>query len=278
MSYSPDLDAYFSRIDDQGSREPTLDTLNRLIAAHVRTIPFENLDILLGRSVSVELEDIEAKLVHNRRGGYCFEQNTLFQQVLLALGFSARSISARVRLQQPRSFMPARTHLFLRVELNGQSWLVDVGVGALSPTCALQLTLDVPQPTPHETRRVVAVGEWSGFDQRAPNAVLFHQVLLDDTWEDICEFTLEEMHPIDRQLGNWFTSAHPDSYFRNQLVVARATETGRVTLLNRELKHRGADGRAEIRLLQTDEEVLAVLNAEFGLSFPVGTSFDYPVL
>ncbi|RLA03831.1 MAG: arylamine N-acetyltransferase, partial [Gammaproteobacteria bacterium] len=91
MSYSPDLDAYFSRINDSGSREPTLETLNRLIAAHVRTIPFENLDILLGRPISVGLEAIEQKLVHDRRGGYCFEQNTLFQQVLLALGFSVRA-------------------------------------------------------------------------------------------------------------------------------------------------------------------------------------------
>ena len=276
MSYSPDLDAYFSRINDSGSREPTLETLNRLIAAHVRTIPFENLDILLGRPISVGLEAIEQKLVHDRRGGYCFEQNTLFQQVLLALGFSVRAISARVRLQRERSFMPARTHLFLRVEIDGQSWLADVGVGALSPTSALRLTLDTPQSTPHETRRIIAAGEWSGFEQRAPDAVLFHQALLDNRWQDICEFTLEEMHPIDRELGNWFTSAHPDSHFRNRLVVARATETGRVTLLNRELKHRGADGRTETRYLETDEEILTVMYAEFSLSFPAGTSFEHP--
>jgi len=276
MSYSPDLDAYFSRINDSGSREPTLETLNRLIAAHVRTIPFENLDILLGRPISVGLEAIEQKLVHDRRGGYCFEQNTLFQQVLLALGFSVRAISARVRLQRERSFMPARTHLFLRVEIDGQSWLADVGVGALSPTSALRLTLDTPQSTPHETRRIIAAGEWSGFEQRAPDAVLFHQALLDNRWQDICEFTLEEMHPIDRELGNWFTSAHPDSHFRNRLVVARATETGRVTLLNRELKHRGADGRTETRYLDTDEEILTVMYAEFSLSFPAGTSFEHP--
>ena len=276
MSYSPDLDAYFSRINDSGSREPTLETLNRLIAAHVRTIPFENLDILLGRPISVGLEAIEQKLVHDRRGGYCFEQNTLFQQVLLALGFSVRAISARVRLQRERSFMPARTHLFLRVEIDGQSWLADVGVGALSPTSALRLTLDIPQSTPHETRRIIAAGEWSGFEQRAPDAVLFHQALLDNRWQDICEFTLEEMHPIDRELGNWFTSAHPDSHFRNRLVVARATETGRVTLLNRELKHRGADGRTETRYLETDEEILTVMYAEFSLSFPAGTSFEHP--
>lgn len=275
LTYTPDLDAYFARIGDSGSRQPTLDTLNRIIEAHIRTIPFENLDILLGQPISVELADIEQKLVHRQRGGYCFEQNSLLQQVLVGLGFSVTAISARVRMQRPRSFMPTRTHLFLRVELEGQSWLVDVGIGALSPTAALRLTLDTPQQTPHETRRFVAAGEWTGFDQRAPDAVLHHQVLLGASWEDICEFTLEQMHPVDRELGNWYTSTHPNSHFRNRLIVARSTETGRITLADRELKHRSAAGDSTTRQLNSDEEVLEVLDEEFGLSFPEGTRFDY---
>ncbi|MDF1818270.1 MAG: arylamine N-acetyltransferase [Immundisolibacteraceae bacterium] len=275
MPYTADLEAYFSRISDQGSRQPTLATLNRLIAAHVRAIPFENLSILLGQPISMELDQIEAKLVHGGRGGYCFEQNTLFQQILQGLGYSVQPISARVRLQRPRSFMPARTHLFLRVEIDQQSWLVDVGVGALSPTAALRLELDTPQPTPHETRRIVSTGEWQGFEQRAPDAALFHQVQLNGQWEDVCEFTLEPMHPIDRELGNWFTSTHPDSHFRNRLVVALATETGRKTLLNNEFKYRDADGQAQSRQLETDQEILALLASEFGLEFPPETRFDW---
>ncbi len=274
MHFTPDLDAYFQRIGDMGPRDPTLGTLNRIVEAHVRTIPFENLDILLGKGISVELSDIERKLVHERRGGYCFEQNSLLEHVLLALGFEVRALSARVRAQKPRDFTPPRTHLFLRVELGDQSWLVDVGVGSMSPTAALRLELETPQSTPHEARRVTASGDWQAFDRRSPDAVLYHQILYGDTWNDVCDFTLEEMHPIDRELGNWFTSTHPASHFRSTINVARSTRAGRITLQGRELKHRGADGRAEARMLQTPEELLHALREEFGLQFPDGMRFD----
>jgi N-hydroxyarylamine O-acetyltransferase len=123
-----------------------LGTLNRIVEAHVRSIPFENLDILLGKGVSVELPDIERKLVHQSPGGYCFEQNTLLQHVLLSLGYQVQPLSARVRPQVPREFIPPRTHLFLRVELEGQSWLVDVSVGSMSLTSALCLARIIHQP------------------------------------------------------------------------------------------------------------------------------------
>lgn len=273
MDSALDLDAYFRRIRDSGPRTPTLATLQRLIGAHARSIPFENLDILLGRPISLRLEDIEAKLVHAGRGGYCFEQNTLMLHVLRELGFEVQPLSARVRIGQPREFVPQRTHLVLRVRLDGASWLADVGVGALTPTAALRLSLEGEQETPHETRRLVAKGSWTGFDLRAPDARLIHQALLGDTWRDVCELTLEEMHPIDRELGNWYTSAHPESSFRNRLVVALAREQGRTTLQNWELKQRAADGRTSSRLVSSPEELLEVLAQEFGLIFEPGTRF-----
>lgn len=274
MCFTPDLAAYFARIGDAGSRRPNLETLNRLIEAHVRTIPFENLDVLLGRGISVEPADIERKLVHEKRGGYCFEQNTLMMHVLLELGYAVRPISARVRIGQPRDVKTARTHMFLLVDLESEAWLVDVGVGGLSVTCALRLALNDSQPTPHESRRIIAAGDWTQLDQRSPGAVLYHEVLLDDSWQDVCEFTLEEMHPIDRELANWYTSTHPTSHFRDKLTVARSTATGRVTLLNRELKHRDSNGQAVVRRLESDEELIDALRQEFGLVFPAGTRFE----
>ena len=273
MTFTPDLDAYFARLGDDGPREPSVANLDRLVAAHVRRIPFENLDVLLGRGISLAPEDVERKLVHAGRGGYCFEQNGLMLVVLEALGYVVTPISARVRVGQAREVTPARTHLFLRVELEGCSRLVDVGVGSMSLTSSIELVLDEPQATPHETRRLVATGDWDGLERRSPDARLFHQVRLGEAWEDVCDFTLEEMHPIDRELGNWYTSAHPNSHFGSRLVVARATESGRVNLLNWELKRRGRDGVAETRTLETEEERLAVLRDEFDLDFPAGTRF-----
>lgn len=262
-----DLDAYFRRIQYDGPRTPTLATLNALSAAHVRAIPFENLDVLLGRPIELAQEALERKLLHERRGGYCFEQNALFLAVLTELGFQARPLSARVRLDRPRDYTPARTHLFSRVELDGQSYLADVGVGGLSLTGALRLELDREQATPHEPRRIVQ-----------EDGRYFHQAKLGDTWSDVCEFTLEEMPPIDREVANWFTSAHPQSHFRSRLVCARATENGRISILNRELKFRRNGEPAESRELRTPRELIEALGEHFGLRFPADTVFQCPAL
>jgi N-hydroxyarylamine O-acetyltransferase len=261
------LDAYFERIGYRGPTAPSLATLRALCLAHVRSIPFENLDVLLGRGISLDDAAIDAKLITARRGGYCFEQNTLFLRVLQTLGFDARPISARVRVGRPRDFTPARTHVFVRLELEEASWLADVGVGGLSPTAPLRLVEGVEQETPHEKRRLVREGgRW------------FHQAWLTDTWADVCEFTLEEMPPIDREVANWFTSAHPQSHFRNRLLVARALDDGgRVTLLNRELTVRTRTG-VKTTTLTTPDSLLETLGERFGLRFPAGTRFDCSAL
>jgi N-hydroxyarylamine O-acetyltransferase len=278
VRFDANVEAYLRRIEYEGSSEVSLDTLNRIIEAHVRQIPFENLDVLLGVGISTDLEAIEAKLVGRRRGGYCFEQNTLLLHVLHTLGFIVTPISARVRLQRSRDTTPPRTHLFLRVDVEGGVFLADVGIGALSPTCALALELDVVQSTPHEDRRILSVVSEAHTWARAPAPALFHQACLDGVWEDVCEFTLEPMPEIDVQVANWYTSAHPQSHFRQRLVVARATRQGRLTLVNRELKRRGADGRATVEHLTHPEQLLEVLAEEFGLRVESGTRFECPAL
>lgn len=258
-----DLDAYFRRIGYAGSGAVTLDTLDALSLAHVGSIPFENLDVLLGKGVSLDLEALQSKLVHAGRGGYCFEHNTLFLGALQGLGFDARPISARVRIGRPREFLPPRTHVFLRVELEGESWLADVGVGGLSLTGAVRLHTPGEQATPHEPRRIV-------FEEGR----YFHQARLGDHWHDVCEFTLEEMPPIDREVANWFTAAHPLSHFRNRLVVARAGAHGRrYSILNDEFTLRERDGSAQVERLLSPAHVVEVLGEHFGLRVPEGTVF-----
>ena len=276
MADAVDLDAYCARIGFRGERTATLATLRAIVLAHVQAIPFENLDVLLGRGIDLAPAAIERKLVHARRGGYCFEQNALLLAVLEALGFAVTPLSARVRLQRPREFTPPRTHMLLLVTIAGERWLADVGVGGLSPTAPLQLDVETPQGTPHEPRRLIRHGAWASGDRRSPDARIFHQVQLAGEWQDVCEFTLETMPPIDRELANWFTSAHPQSHFKNRLMAARATAAGRVTLLNRELTHRAADGTAHTELVRDEGELLAVLAREFGLVFTAGTRFPCP--
>lgn len=262
------LRAYFRRIGVDGVTTPDEAALRRLIPAHIGAIPFENLDVLLGRPIDLEPERVFEKLVLRGRGGYCFEQNTLFLRVLRTLGYDASPISARVRLQRPRELTPPRTHVFLCVQLDGAPWLVDVGVGGLSPTAPLRWVPEVVQPTPHEARRLIQEdGRW------------FHQALLGDVWSDVCEFTGEAMPPIDWEVGNWYTSTHPGSHFKARLMVARALDGGRrVTLLNRELTVRSPDGSAETEALTDPQSLLRALSTHFALDFPPETRFECPAL
>ncbi|HEY5961636.1 MAG TPA: arylamine N-acetyltransferase [Polyangiaceae bacterium] len=272
------VDRYCARIGYRGPLRATLDTLNAIIYAHVQTIPFENLDVLLGRAISLDLAAIEQKLLEHGRGGYCFEHNTLLLSVLAQLGFEVTPISARVRIGRARDEIPSRTHVFLRIDHEQGTWLADVGVGGLSPTSALRLVADTEQQTPHELRRILREGAWSEFSMRAPDARLLHQAKLLDQWHDVYEFTLEPMPAIDRELGNWFTSAHPNSHFRSKLMVARATPTGRVTLLNRELTIRSLHGDTETVCIDSPDQLLEILERHFELVFPRGTRFQCQAL
>ena len=265
-SHRLDLDAYFARIGYAGSRAATLETLHTLTGHHAAAIPFENLDVLLGRGIDVEAAAVERKLVHDRRGGYCFEQNHLLLLVLQALGFQATPLSARVRWQRPRDFTPPRTHLFVRVELENETWLTDVGVGGVSLTSAIRLNCAGEQSTRHEPRRIVR-----------EDGRFFHQILLGAEWNDVCEFTGEEMPPIDRELANWWTSTNPNSKFRQNLMVARAGPDGtRCTINNREFTHRRGAEILEQRDLAGADELLETLAQHFDLHFPAGTRFGPP--
>ena len=263
---APDLDAYFARIGYAGPRTPTLATLHAVAGHHAAAIPFENLDVLLNRPPKLDPASLEQQLVHARRGGYCFQQNGLLLHVLGALGFKVTPLSARVRVQRPRDYIPPRTHLFVQVDLDGRPWIVDCGVGGFSLTCAIRLEENTEQATPHEPRRIVREG-----------GSLFHQVKIGAAWEDVCEFTGEAMPPIDRELANWWTGSHPESSFRQRLTVARAGLDGtRRSILNRDFTHRRGPEIVGQREIATPEELLEVLAQHFGLHFPAGTRFGPP--
>jgi N-hydroxyarylamine O-acetyltransferase len=257
------LDAYCARIGYTGARTPTSATLTALHRAHVRAIPFEYLDIHLGRGIRIDLASIQQKLVRDRRGGYCFEQNTLFAAVLRALGFTVAPLVARVRWNQPADLQTPLTHMLLRVEVPGAGpCLADVGFGSMSLVEPIRFELDREQPGGLEPRRVVANGK-----------IFTQQAKLGETWSDVYLFSTDEAPGIDFEVGNWYTSTHPQSRFRQHLGVSIAGENCRHTLLNRELSTRHADGRVEKRTIDSADELLAVLAEYFGLHFPPGTRF-----
>lgn len=265
------LDSYFDRIRYTGLRSAKLEVLREIILLHSCSIPFENLDALLDREISLEDDAVERKLVYERRGGYCFEHNSLLMRALSEIGFDVTPLSARVRVNLPRDVIPPRTHLFLRVVIDSLPWLVDVGVGSLSPTGPFRLDLlDLEQPTPHEPRRIVC-------EVQRPFPRYFHQAWLGNEWVDVHEFTLEEMPVIDREVGNCWTSMHPKSKFRLNLIVGLACADGtRKSIVNREFTYRRGAEIIERFEISDPEQLLEVLATRFRLEFPVGTRFGPP--
>ena len=266
MSHTIDLGAYARRIGFEGSFRPDFETLNQIVSHHAASIPFENLDVLLGRTILLATEAIEQKLVGDRRGGYCFEQNGLLLTVLQQIGFEAYPLAARVRVGLTRDTLPPRTHLFVKVILDGEAWMADVGVGGLSLTCPIQLDSEEVQTTPHESRRILREGGKS-----------FHQALLGSEWTDVHEFTGEEMPLVDRQLANWWTSTNPTSKFHLNLMVGRSGGPGiRYGILNDRFTKRINGTVAEETLLTSASHLLDVLGENFGLEFPSGARFGKP--
>jgi N-hydroxyarylamine O-acetyltransferase len=258
---SVDLDAYAARIEYTGTFAPSLDTLRALHFAHATHIPFENLDVLLGRPIRLDVEGLWNKLVEGNRGGYCFEQNSLFEAVLERIGFRVVRLAARVRLDA--TSIRARTHKLLLIPMDGENWVCDVGFGGEG------LLYPVPLRVGEVARQFV-------WQYRVIVDGPFHvlQCARPEGWADMYAFTLEEQHPIDYELANYYTSTHQNSIFRRTLLVQRPGPDVRLTLLNRRLIERYPDAATET-LIPDDEALLRVLAGRFDLEFPQGTRFPY---
>ena len=204
-----DFAAYLERIGLGGHERPTLPEVHR---AHVTSIPFENLDPHRGIPVSLAQEDLERKLVHERRGGYCFEQNLLFASALEDLGLQVEPMLARVRVGTAPGTLRPRSHLVLRVTGgDGGVWHADVGFGLG--------TLLEPIPFGADSSRSCEQSGWSfRVAQDGPELVL--QTLLDGIWSDVYGFAPEPVPHVDIETSNWFTCTHPRSPFVFGLVAA----------------------------------------------------------
>jgi N-hydroxyarylamine O-acetyltransferase len=250
-----DLAAYLERIGAGPGAG-----LAELHRAHVTSIPFENLDSHQGVRVSLELDDLERKLVGARRGGYCFEHNLLFKSALEALGARVEPILARVRNGLPATTVGPLTHLLLRVEYEGATWHADVGFG--------QGTLLQPIPFgaggPYEQ-----LGWRYQVVQEEPLLVL--QTAADNGWRDLYAFAPEPAPAIDIEVSNWFTCTHPQSRFVTRLLVTEHGRDGSRTTLSDfggEMVMSVQTPTGSKRLSIEREKVPAVLEQRFGLREP----------
>jgi len=256
MTETPDLDAYFRRIGYQGPHAATLEMLQALHRLHPAAIPFENLDPFLGRPVLLDMSSVERKLLHSGRGGYCFEQNGLFLRALLALGFRATGLSARVLRGRPESESP-RSHMLLKIDLPEGVYIADIGFGSQTLTAPLRLEENTVQETPHGPFRLVREG--SDYDEQA---------LVDGEWQTQYRFSLQEYYPQDYEALNWYRATHPQSPFVTSLMAARPLPGKRLGLRDNHFATRHLDGRTEKKVLATPGEIIGVLEKDFGLTLP----------
>ena len=251
---SSDIEAYFARIGYSGPRQPTLAMLREIVAKHPAAIPFENLDVLLGRVPPLDPGSLYDKLVRQQRGGYCFEHNILLMTVLRATGFQVVGLAGRVRAGRPPDTVGPRTHMLLRVELPEGPHFADVGFGSLMPTTPVALEIGREQAAPHATLRLVPAGGELDLEAR-----------LGTEWCSLYRFSLQEQETIDYELAHWYTATHPQSLFVGNLVVSRPDRDRRYTLLNNRFTIHHHGGMSERRILQGAEDLRDILSRFFGI-------------
>jgi N-hydroxyarylamine O-acetyltransferase len=258
-----DLDAYLRRVGWSDPVATDLATLCGLAMAHVATITFANLDPLMGRPVELGLAALQRKLVNEGRGGYCFEQNLLFEAVLREIGFDVSGLIARVLWGHPEDTESPQSHMLLRIELAGESWLADVGFGGHVLTGALRLQPDIEQATGHEPFRLIQRdAEWR------------MQSLAHGEWRSLYRFDARPVPMIDYVVANHYVSTHPASRFVSNLLLGRTPADRRLSLFNYEFTVRRIGYEPERRRLRDVAELRDVLEHEFRLHLPTGADFD----
>ena len=246
-----DIQAYLERIGYAGPTESTLETLRAIHHSHLLTVPFENLDIALGRKISLNQEAFVRKIVGNKRGGFCYELNGSFAALLRALGFRVTLLSARVASGDGGE-SPEFDHLTLRVDLD-EPWLADVGFGELFLE-PLRFQVGIVQRDPAGTFRLVQSGD----------RLHLEKVNADSGWRKQYSFTLQARHLEEFSGMCHYHQTSPDSHFTKNRICSLATQEGRITLSGMKLIL-SSNGQREERVLTSELEWRDELRERFGI-------------
>jgi N-hydroxyarylamine O-acetyltransferase len=247
-----ELAAYLDRIGVSRAERADLETLTAVQRAHRLAITFENLDIPLGRGVSLAPEAVVDKLVARRRGGYCFEQNSLLLAALRAIGFEARPLLARVWLLADET--PPKTHTLNLVTIEGADYAVDAGFGG-SYVPPLPLVEDAPVTTEDGARhRLLRDPEHGWMLERDPGT----------GWGRQYSFTLTPVWRADLETANHFTATLPGTRFTSLRIASKTLSDGYASLVDRTLTI-SRKSVSQAREIESAEEYRAVLAGTFAL-------------
>lgn len=243
------LNAYIERIGYAGAIEPSLACLVGVHRAHALAIPYENLDVQLNRPVRRDLDHLVDKLVHRRRGGWCYEMNTLFAQALSEIGFNVRLVTGGIHRFE-RGDAALGNHILALVDLEG-TYLADLGLGD---------GIREPIPLREGTYRQGSLsfrlaridgGYWrfTNHDGGFPESYDFSEEPIDD-------------EAIERRSRDLQTS--PDSVFVQNLVVQQMRESTLSCLTGRIFRTKFSKDNGKT-LIQAPGELEALMSTEFGI-------------
>lgn len=232
---------YLDRIQYKGSLEPTLDVLKKLQTAHLLHVPFENLDIHDNIPIELSIDKIFNKIVNDKRGGFCYELNGLFYELLLALGFEAKRISARVYNQQ-KGYGQEFDHFAILVRIGHQSYLADVGFGEFTFE-PLLLTLDTIQEDSrgnfiiekHDTDYLRASKITNG--TFVPEYIFTTQPRELSAYAEMCKYH----------------QTSPNSHFTQKRLITLPNKNGRITITGNILKITKGDTVEKIEIQNETE-------------------------
>jgi N-hydroxyarylamine O-acetyltransferase len=245
-----DVQKYLERINYNGALTTNLPTLAALQLAHLYAVPFENLNISLGRPLNLAPDALFDKIVTRRRGGFCYELNGLFARLLRELGFDVTLLNAQVA-RDVGGFGPDFDHMTLMVRIDGACWLVDVGFGE---SCRQPLPLDEGAAWPDPDYNITRDGEYSVLRERDSQG----------QWHAGYRFTLQSHNFAEYEPMCIFHQTSPDSSFTRRRVCTLARPNGRITLSDMRLITTAGTEKTE-RILASDAEYAAILRDEFGI-------------
>lgn len=246
----PDTGAYLERIGLAGEK-PRADRqwLLRLVSAQLRHIPFDDMDVWArGVCPSLAVADMFEKIIVRRRGGYCYELNSLFCAFLKALGYRAYTVA--VHIVKDRDYLPVPSHCAVVCDIGGEHFFCDVGFGGPVPDGAVPFDGET-----HYGYRVVKSGIYHVLESRSDVGETQAIMLFKDI----------PAEPVELIPLNYYTSQRPDSDFRSTLSLNLRLTGGSVTVKGADFRFNDGSERIERRLRDT-QDLREILRRYFGMN------------
>lgn len=256
---------YLSRIKFDNFNS-NLEGLTKLQEHHMEHIPFENLDVVVGRDIALNYNHLFDKIIIKNRGGYCFELNTLYAELLKSLGFASKPVLGRVWLSNPKN-LPPRNHLAHIVELEGRTYITDVGFGGLISSIPLDINVSSPMNDKDGMVRVSPFGDHQYMIQR-------HD---EKEWTNLYSFENIEISKEDIEISNYYMSKHPNSHFYHHKFAGKSTKEGRIGLFNNKLSLRKGIKVVDKKRVDFGEDWIETIKREFSLQLDF-TEHEFNVL